>query len=101
MQVVTTHPAAVPRLLTLPGVADAYTVLENTWTTLPESYQQRIYNHALGPVRREIQQAESPMPAVVFSVEAARVENAILLDCLTSEVALGEPEFRSTEQKSR
>ena len=31
------------------------------------------------------------------SVEAARVDNAILLDYLTSEVALGEPEIGSTD----
>jgi len=37
------------------------------------------------------------MPAVVISMEAARVENALLLDSLTSEVALEEPEIGSTE----
>jgi hypothetical protein len=37
------------------------------------------------------------MPAMVISVEAARVGNAILLDFLTSEVALEEPEIRSTD----
>jgi hypothetical protein len=30
------------KLLTLPGVADMYTLLMNTWNTLPESYQQRV-----------------------------------------------------------
>jgi hypothetical protein len=37
------------------------------------------------------------MPAMVISVEAARVGNAILLYFLTSEVALEEPEIRSTD----
>jgi len=39
------------------------------------------------------------MPPVVSSLEAARVDNAILLDYLTSKVALGKPESRSTEPK--
>jgi hypothetical protein len=34
---------------------------------------------------------------VVISVEAARVDNAILLDYLASEVAYEEPEIRSTD----
>ena len=37
------------------------------------------------------------MPAVVISREAASVDNAILLDYLTSEVALEEPQIRSTD----
>jgi len=37
------------------------------------------------------------MPAVVISVEAARVDNAILLDYLASKVALQEPEIGSTD----
>jgi hypothetical protein len=40
---------------------------------------------------------ENPTPAVVISVEAAHVHNAILLDYLTSEVALEEPEIRGTD----
>jgi len=85
------------KLLTSPGVADTYTFLMNTWNTLPESYQQRVYNNTLATVKRQIQQAENPTPAVVISVEAARVDNAILLDYLTSEVALEEPEIGSTD----
>jgi hypothetical protein len=69
----------------------------NTWNTLPESYQQRVYNNTLATVKRQIQQAENPTPAVVISVEAARVDNAILLDYLTSEVAIEEPEIGSTD----
>jgi len=86
-----------PKLLTSPGVADTYTFLMNTWNTLPESYQQRVYNNTLATVKRQIQQAENPMPARVISTKAARVDNAILLDYLTSEVALEEPEIGSTD----
>jgi len=65
------------KLLTSPGVADTYTFLMNTWNTLPESYQQRVYKNTLAIVKRQIQQAENPTPAVVISVEAARVDNTI------------------------
>jgi len=92
------HPAARgPKLLTSPGIADTYTFLMNTWNTLPESYQQRVYNNILATVKRQIQQAENPMPAVVISSEAATVDNAILLDYLSFEVALEEPEIGSTD----
>jgi hypothetical protein len=76
------------KLLTPPGVADTYTFLMNTLNTLPESYQQRVYKNTLATVKRQIQQAENPTPAAVISVEAARVDNAILLDYVTSGVAL-------------
>jgi len=85
------------KLLTPPRVADTYTFLMNTWNTLPESYQQRVYNNTLATIKRQIQQAENPTPAVVISVDAARVDNSILLDYLTSEVALEEPEIGSTD----
>jgi len=85
------------KLLTSPGVADTYTFLMNTWNTLPESYQQRVYNNTLATVKHRIQQAENPTPAMVISVEAARVDNAILLDYLASQVALEEPEIGSTD----
>jgi hypothetical protein len=68
------------KLLTLSGAADTYTVLMNTWNTLPESYQQRVYNNTLATVQCQIQQVENPTPAVVISVEAVRVHDAILLD---------------------
>jgi len=42
------------KLLTSPGVADTYTFLMNTWNTLPESYQQRVYNNTLATVKRQI-----------------------------------------------
>jgi hypothetical protein len=69
----------------------------NTWNTLPESYQQRVNNNTLATVKRQIQQAENQTPAVVISVDAAHVDNAILRHYLTSEVALEEPEIRSTD----
>jgi hypothetical protein len=69
----------------------------NTWNTLPESYQQRVYNITFATVQRQIQQAENPTPAVVISMEAAHVDNAILLDYLNSEVALEEPEIGSID----
>jgi hypothetical protein len=86
------------KLLISPGVANTYTFLKNTWNTLPESFQQRVYKSTLATVKRQIQQAENPMPAIVISLKAACVENAILLDCLTSEVVLEEPEVRSTDR---
>jgi hypothetical protein len=85
------------KLLTSPGVADTYTFLMNTWNTILESYLQRVYNNTLATVKRQIQQAENPTPAVVITVEAAHVDNAILLDYLTSEVAIEELEIRSTD----
>jgi hypothetical protein len=69
----------------------------NTWNTLPESYQQRVYNNTLATVKHLLQQAENPTPAVVNSVEAARVDNALLLDYLASDVALEEPVIGSTD----
>jgi hypothetical protein len=97
MMVIKTHPAVVRQLLTLPGIGDTYIFWMNTWNTLPESYQQRVYNNTLATVKRQIQQAENPTPAVVIIIEAARVDNANLLDYLASEVALEEPEIRSTD----
>jgi len=35
-------PATGLKLFTLPGVADTYTLLMNTWNTLPESYYQKV-----------------------------------------------------------
>ena len=69
----------------------------NTWNTLPETYQQRVYNTTLATVKHQIQQAENPTPAVVISMEAARLDNEIPLDYLTSEVAIEEPEIGSTD----
>jgi len=44
------------KLLTSPGIADTYAFLMNTWNTLLESYQQRVYNNTLATVKRQIQQ---------------------------------------------
>ena len=84
-------------MLTPPQIADTCTYLIITWNTLPENYQQRVYNNTLATVKCQIEQAENPTAAVVISVKAARVDNAILLDYLTSEVALEEPEIGSTD----
>jgi len=86
-----------PKLITLPGVADTYTFLMNSWNTLPESYQQRVYTITFPTVKRQIQQAENPPPAMVITVEAVPVDNAVLLDYLASEVALEQAEIRITD----
>jgi hypothetical protein len=83
--------------LTTPSVADTYTFLMNSWNTLLESYQQRVYNNTLATVKHQIQQADNPTPAVVFSVEAVRVDNAILLDLFASKVGIEESEIGSTD----
>ena len=59
---------------------------------------QRVYKNTLATVKFQIQQVENPTPAAVISTEAARVDNAILLDDLTSEVALEESEIGSTDR---
>jgi len=85
------------KLLTSPGLADTYTFWTNTWNTLPESCQQRVYENTFAAVKRQIQLIENPTPAMVISVEAARVDNAIIHDYLTSKLALEEPEIASTD----
>jgi hypothetical protein len=57
-----------------------------------------VYNNTLATAKCQIQQAENPTPAVVISMEAARVENAIPLDYLPSEVAFEEPEIGCTDR---
>ena len=84
------------KLLTPPGVPNMCTFLMNTWNTLPESQQQMVNYNALATVKRPIQQSENTIHAVVISMEAARIENAILLHYLASEVALEESELRSS-----
>jgi len=74
-----------------------YTFLINTWNTLPESYQQRVYKNTLATVKHQIQQVENPTPAVVISIEAALVEYSTHLDYVSSKVALEEPEIDSTD----
>jgi hypothetical protein len=97
MKVVRMNPAAVRKLLTSSEVADMYTFFMNTSNTLPERYKQRVYNHTLATVKCQIQQAETPTPAVVISVEAVRDDNAIHLHYFTSEVALEDCEIGSTD----
>jgi len=86
------------RLLTSPGITDTYTFLMNTWNALQVSYQQRVYNNSLTTVKRKNKQAENPTPDVVISAQSARVDKGILLDYLSSEAALEDPESRSTER---
>ena len=67
--------------------------LERTTRELPTEGVQNI----LATVKHQIQQAENPMPAEDISIEAARDDITILLDYLTSEVALEEPEMGGTD----
>jgi len=69
----------------------------NTWNTLPESYQQRVYKDTHATFKHQIQQAANPTPTVVFSYEVGHVGIAMFLDYLTYEVALEEPEIRITD----
>jgi hypothetical protein len=85
------------KVLTLPGVVDTYTFLMNTWNTLPESFQHGVYKNILATVKGQIQQAEDRMPAAVIGMEAVRVDIAILLDYLTSEVVFGQPGIGSSD----
>jgi len=40
------------KLFTSPGVAEKFTFWMNTWNTLPESYQQRVYKNTFDTVER-------------------------------------------------
>jgi hypothetical protein len=85
------------KLFSLPGIGDMYTFLINRWNTQPESYQQRVYKNTHATVKRQIQQAENPNPAMFITMEAAHGDNAIHLNYLTIKVALEEPEIGSTD----
>ena len=63
--------------------------LEHTTSELPTE----VVKNTLVPVKHQIQHAENPMPAMLIGMEAVHVDNAIILDNLTSEVALEEPEI--------
>jgi len=63
--------------------------------------REGVIKNTLTTVKCQIQLAENPPPAVVISVEAARVDNAILLDYLTSEVALKELRSEALTQTSQ
>jgi hypothetical protein len=56
-----------------------------------------VYKNTVVTVKRQIQKVENPTPATVNSTEAVSVYNVILVDYLTTEVALQEPEIGSTE----
>jgi len=86
------------KLLTSACVVETCTSLINTWNTLPESYQQRVYNNTPATVKHRIQLGENPTRGIIIRVEAAGVDNVILLDNLTCEVALEEPEIGSTDR---
>jgi len=55
-----------------------------------------VYNNTIATVKRQIQQAENPTPDMVISMEAARVDDAILCDYSASTVALEEPDLAIT-----
>jgi len=95
-----THPASLQWVasLILPGIADTNTFLLNTWNTLPEIDQQRVYKHTLAIVKHQVHQAENRTPAMVISVEVVRVDNAIFLDYFTSEVMIEKPQIRRIDQ---
>jgi hypothetical protein len=86
------------RLVTSPCVADTDIFFMNTFNTLLESYQQRVYKNTLATNKCQIQPVENPTPAVVITVEAACVDNAILLNYFTFEVAFDEPEIGSNDE---
>jgi len=91
------HTVTGRKLLTSPGIADIDTFVMISLSTLPESCQQRVHNNTLAAVNSQIQQAENSTRMMMISVEAARDDNAILLDYLPYEVALEELEIGSTD----
>jgi hypothetical protein len=68
----------------------------NTWNTQLESCQLRVYQNTPATFQRQIRQGENPTAAVIFCMDAGCVGNAILLNNLTSEVALDDPVIRTT-----
>jgi hypothetical protein len=56
-----------------------------------------VYKNTLVIIKHQIPPVENPIPAVLITVKAAGVDNAILLDYLSSEVALEEPEIGRTD----
>jgi len=96
-QIASCCPAIGRKLLNLPGVGDTYTFLTNTWNTLPENYQHRVYKNTFTTLKRQIQQAENSTPAMLISAEALHIDKSIFPHYLTLEVALEEPEIRRTD----
>jgi len=84
------------KLLTMPGVGETYTILMNTWNTQPESCQPRVYTSTTAIFKRQIRQAENSTPAVINRMDAGCIDNGILLNYLTSEVALEDLVIGST-----
>jgi hypothetical protein len=74
------------KLIIWTGFACTYTFFINTWNTLLESYQQREYKNTLAIFKHQVKYAKNSTPAADISLEAAYVDNAILLDYLTSKV---------------
>jgi hypothetical protein len=68
------------RLIISPDAAGTYTFVMNTWNTLPESYQQSMYNNSLAIVKRDIQQVESHCP---LWASAWKQHVLTMLFCLT------------------
>jgi len=69
----------------------------HSWNTLPESYQQTVYEHSQATVKCQIRQAENATPAMVISNTAAHIDNAIPLDTTTSKSMIEEPEIGLTD----
>jgi hypothetical protein len=69
----------------------------DTWQTLLESYQYRVYKNTLTTVRRQIEQMENTMHAVKISIGTVCIGNALRLDYLSSEVVLEEHEIGYTD----
>jgi hypothetical protein len=85
------------KLLTSPEIPETYTLLMNSGNTLWESYQQRVYNDTVSAVHHQIELTENKIPAEVIRTEAVHIDNAILLDYLTSNVALEEAMIESSD----
>jgi hypothetical protein len=84
--------------LTYPAFEDTYRFLENSWYALLESYQQRLNSNSLATVERMSQHADNPALPMVISLQVACVNNAILLDNLTSQMAIEETEIRRSNR---
>ena len=55
------------------------------------------YYDTLATVKYQMLHMENQIPATVISVKAVHVVHSILLDCLTPEVTLEEPEITRTD----
>jgi hypothetical protein len=85
------------KLLTSPEIPETYTLLMNSGNTLWESYQQRVYNDTVSAVQHQIELTENKIPAEVIRTKAVHIDNAILPDYLTSNVALEEAKIESSD----